>query len=39
VLDAMASWLSDNNRVIVIVLGVAFGSWFVLKALRAFAIL
>lgn len=38
-LTAASAWLAARNRVIVIVLGAVFGSWFLVKALRGFGIL
>jgi hypothetical protein len=34
-----SGWLERNNRVIVIVLGLVFGVWFLLKALQGFGVL
>ncbi len=34
ILDAFSAWLRRNNRVITIVIGVVFGTWFLLKALK-----
>ncbi len=39
VLDALTEWLRRNNRVIKIVIGVVFGTWFLLKALSGFGLL
>jgi hypothetical protein len=33
-LDAFSEWLRRNNRLITIVIGVVFGTWFLLKALK-----
>jgi hypothetical protein len=33
-LGTVSAWLERNNRVIVIVLGLVFGAWFLLKALQ-----
>ena len=33
-LDAFSDWLRRNNRLITIVIGVVFGTWFLLKALK-----
>ena len=38
-LERFAAWLNGNNRVIKIVLGVVFGTWFLIKALSGFGIL
>jgi hypothetical protein len=38
-LERFAAWLQGNNRVIKIVLGVVFGTWFLFKALSGFGIL
>jgi hypothetical protein len=38
-LDSMASWLARNNRYIVIVIGLVFGTWFMVKALNGLGIL
>lgn len=38
-LDATASWLKGHNRIIVIVLGLVFGTWFLLKGLHGFGAL
>jgi hypothetical protein len=32
-------WLQRNNRVVVIVLGLVFGTWFLIKALSGFGVL
>ncbi|MCV7313752.1 GAP family protein [Mycobacterium paraffinicum] len=39
VLDRVLRWLQDHDRPIVIVVGVVFGIWFGLKALRGLGIL
>ncbi|MFV8315365.1 GAP family protein [Mycobacterium sp. 23] len=39
VLDRMMRWLQDKNRPIVVLVGLIFGIWFGLKALRGFGIL
>jgi hypothetical protein len=39
VLDHVSGWLERNNRVIVIVLGLVFGAWFLLKALQGLGVL
>ncbi len=39
VLDRVLRWLQDKNRPIVVVVGLVFGVWFGLKALRGFGIL
>jgi hypothetical protein len=33
-LDAFSAWLRRNNRLITILIGVVFGTWFLLKALK-----
>lgn len=38
-LDSAADWLKAHNRWIVVVLGVVFGTWFLLKGLRGFGAL
>jgi hypothetical protein len=38
VLDRILRWLQDNDRPIVIVVGLVFGIWFGIKALRGFGI-
>lgn len=38
-LDRVLGWLQGHDRQIVIALGVVFGGWFALKALRGFGIL
>ncbi len=38
VLDAVLRWLQDHNRVIMIALGLVFGTWLLIKALHGFAI-
>ncbi len=38
-LDRMLRWLQDNDRPIMIVVGLVFGIWFGFKALRGFGIL
>jgi hypothetical protein len=38
-LERFAAWLQGNNRVIKIVLGVVFGTWFLIKALSGFGII
>ena len=37
--DRMQRWLQDNNRPIMIVVGLGFGIWFGIKALLGFGIL
>jgi hypothetical protein len=39
VLDRVSAWLEKNNRVIVVVLGLVFGVWFLLKALQGLGVL
>ncbi len=39
VLDRVSAWLEKNNRIIVIVLGLVFGVWFLLKALQGLGVL
>lgn len=39
VLDRMQRWLEDKNRPIVVFIGLVFGIWFGVKALRGFGIL
>ncbi|OBK55312.1 hypothetical protein A5656_21165 [Mycobacterium gordonae] len=39
VLDRTLRWLQDKNRPIVVLVGLVFGIWFGLKALRGFGIL
>jgi Sap, sulfolipid-1-addressing protein len=34
ILDAFSAWLRRNNRVITVLIGVVFGTWFLLKALK-----
>jgi len=38
-LGKVSAWLEKNNRVIVIVLGLVFGVWFLLKALQGLGVL
>jgi hypothetical protein len=38
-LERVSAWLEKNNRVIVIVLGLVFGVWFLLKALQGLGVL
>jgi hypothetical protein len=38
-LDRMSAWLERNNRTILIVLGLVFGAWFLLKALQGLGLL
>ena len=38
-LDRILRWLQDNDRVLMIVVGLVFGTWFGIKALRGFGIL
>jgi len=38
-LERVSSWLEQNSRVIVIVLGFVFGAWFLLKALQGLGVL
>jgi hypothetical protein len=33
VVERLSAWLQRNNRIITIVLGVIFGTWFLFKAL------
>jgi hypothetical protein len=33
-LDRSSAWLERRNRVIMIVLGLVFGTWFLIKALN-----
>jgi hypothetical protein len=37
-LDGSLRWLQDHNRVIMITLGLVFGSWFLYKGLHGFSI-
>jgi hypothetical protein len=37
-LDGAAAWLRDHNRILVIVLGVVFGTWFIAKALNGLGV-
>jgi hypothetical protein len=39
VLGAVSAWLEDNNRKIVIVIGVVFGTWFVLRGLAGLGVI
>ena len=38
-LDAIGSFMTRNNRALMIVLGLVFGSWFLVKALRGLGLL
>ena len=38
-LERVSEWLERNNRVLVIVLGLVFGVWFLLKALQGLGLL
>ena len=38
-LERVSAWLERNNRVLVIVLGLVFGVWFLLKALQGLGVL
>jgi threonine/homoserine/homoserine lactone efflux protein len=38
-LRRLADWLERNNRVIKIVLGAVFGTWFLFKALSGFGLI
>lgn len=38
-LDAMSAWLTRHNRMLVIVLGAVFGTWFLVKALNGLHVL
>jgi hypothetical protein len=38
-LGKVSAWLEKHNRVIVIVLGLVFGAWFLLKALQGLGVL
>jgi hypothetical protein len=38
-LERVSAWLERNNRVLVIVLGLVFGLWFLLKALQGLGVL
>jgi hypothetical protein len=38
-LDRVSVWLERNNRMLVIVLGLVFGVWFLLKALQGLGVL
>ncbi len=38
-LDSASGWLTRNNGAIVIILGVVFGTWFVLKGLQGLGVL
>nr|MCH9734726.1 GAP family protein [Actinomycetes bacterium] len=38
-LDATLRWLQNNNRVIMIVLGLGFGGWFLYKGLHGLGVL
>jgi len=37
-LERMSAWLERNNRVIVVVLGLVFGTWFLVKALSGLGV-
>jgi hypothetical protein len=37
-LDGAASWLRDHNRMLMTVLGLVFGTWFVVKALNGLGV-
>jgi Sap, sulfolipid-1-addressing protein len=39
VLDRTQRWLQENDRVLMIIVGLVFGIWFGIKALRGFGIL
>ena len=39
ILDSTSQWLSSHNRIIVIVLGSVFGTWFMAKALEGFGVI
>ncbi len=39
VLGRFADWISDKNRVITIILGAVFGTWFLFKALSGFGLI
>jgi uncharacterized membrane protein (GlpM family) len=39
VLKPFADWLERRNRVITIILGVVFGTWFLFKALSGFGLI
>ncbi|WP_165858018.1 GAP family protein [Corynebacterium alimapuense] len=38
-LERMTTWLSANNRIIMIILGAVFGTWFMIKALTGLGVL
>ncbi|MFT6762197.1 MAG: hypothetical protein ACJAXA_000845, partial [Candidatus Aldehydirespiratoraceae bacterium] len=38
VLDSTSQWLISHNRIIMIVLGSVFGTWFMVKALDGFGV-
>ena len=38
-LERVSAWLERHNRVIVIVLGLVFGVWFLVKALQGLGVL
>ena len=39
VLDRSSSWLEAHNRVIMIMLGLVFGTWFMIKALSGLGVI
>ena len=39
ILDSTSQWLSSHNRIIMIVLGSVFGTWFMVKALDGFGVI
>ncbi|HKJ11517.1 MAG TPA: GAP family protein [Ornithinimicrobium sp.] len=39
VLAVVGQWLEDNNRIIMIVVSLVFGTWFVAKALQGFGVI
>lgn len=39
ILDSTSQWLSRHNRIMMIVLGSVFGTWFMIKALDGFGVL
>ena len=38
-LDHIADWLQQNNRTIVVVVSLAFGTWFLIKALTGLGVI
>ena len=39
VVDALSGWLERNERILIVVLGLVFGTWFGLQALRGLGVL